>query len=74
MDNITDEMLAAYIDGNATQEEREIISNTKVDIPSYVQDIQLSSEIEVPTDFAMDIDVNPYMQSYADTCAIKSNS
>lgn len=72
MDNISDEMLAAYLDGNATQEEREIISNANVDIPSYIQDIQLSSEIEVPTDFAMEIDVNPYMQSYADTCAIKS--
>lgn len=72
MDNISDEMLAAYLDGNATIEEREIISNANIDIPSFIQDIQLSSEIVVPTDFDMDIDVNPYMQSYADTCAIKS--
>lgn len=71
-DNISDEMLAAYLDGNATLEEREIISNANIDIPSFIQDIQLSSEIVVPTDFALDIDVNPYMQSYADTCAIKS--
>lgn len=72
MDNISDEMLAAYLDGNATSEERDIIDNAGIDIPSFMKDVQLSSDIEVPTDFAMDIDVNPYMQSYADTCAIKA--
>lgn len=72
MDNISDEMLAAYLDGNATSEERDIIVNAGIDIPSFMKDVQLSSDIEVPIDFAMDIDVNPYMQSYADTCAIKS--
>lgn len=72
MDNISDEMLAAYLDGNATSQERETIINAGIDISSFMKDVQLSSDIEVPTDFAMDIDVNPYMQSYADTCAIKS--
>ena len=72
MDNISDEMLAAYLDGNATLDESKIISNANIDIPSFIQDIQLSSEIAVPTDFSMDIDANPHMQSYADTCAIKS--
>lgn len=72
MRNISDEMLAAYIDGNATVEEREIISNAGIDIPSYILDVKLSSDIDIPADFAMNIDVNPYMQQYADTCAIKS--
>lgn len=72
MSDISDELLAAYIDGNATLEECKIISNAGIDIPSFMMDVKLSSDIEIPADFAMDIDVNPYMQQYADTCAIKS--
>lgn len=71
MDNISDEMLAAYLDGNATSEEREIISNSGIDIPSY-EVVQSYANIGTPNDFDMDIDANPYLQSYPDTCAIKS--
>lgn len=49
MRNISDEMLAAYIDGNATVEEREIISNAGIDIPSYILDVKLSSDIDGKT-------------------------
>jgi len=72
MDNISDEILAAYLDGNATLDEREAISASNHDISSIIKDVRLSSEIDIPSDFAIGIDANPYMQSYADTCAIKS--
>lgn len=65
-------MLAAYIDGNATIEEREIISNSNIDLSILFEDVQLSTGISIPSDFQMEIDINPYMQTYADTCAIKS--
>ena len=72
MVNISDEMLAAYLDGNATIDERETISISNLDLASIANDIRLSSEIEIPAELAMEIDINPYMQQYADTCAIKS--
>lgn len=71
MDSISDEMLAAYLDGNATSEEREIISKSGIDIPSY-EVVQSYANIGTTNDFDMDIDANPYLQSYPDTCAIKS--
>lgn len=72
MDNISDEMLAAYLDGNATIDESEAISVSDPDISSIIKDVRLNSEIDIPSDFAIKIGANPYMQSYADTCAIKS--
>lgn len=72
MDNISDEMLAAYLDGNASFEEQEAISNSGIDIPSFINDVRLSADIDIPSDFDMNIDDNPYLQSYPDTCAIKS--
>lgn len=72
MDNISDEMLAAYLDGNATSEEILAISNSDVDVSLFFNDIRLCSEIEIPVDFTMEMDANPYMQTYPDTCAIKS--
>ena len=72
MVNITDEMLAAYLDGNATEEEQIAISNSDINMSSLINDVRLSSEVDIPSDFAMDMDINPYMQMYPDTCAIKS--
>ena len=69
---ISDEMLAAYLDGNAYFDEYDINSNSDNEISTIVADMQLISEIEVPSSFMLGIDVNPYMQLYADTCAIKS--
>lgn len=72
MDNIRDEIIAAYLDGNATVVEQNIILKSDNEISSLIKDVRLSSDVEIPLDFNMDVDVNPYMQSYADTCAIKS--
>ncbi|MDE6011034.1 MAG: hypothetical protein K2F87_06295 [Muribaculaceae bacterium] len=57
MDKVSDEMLAAYLDGNATLEECMLISNDSIDLPTFIQAIQLSPEISVPTDFSIDMEM-----------------
>lgn len=72
MDNISDEMLAAYIDGNATYEEQSAIEQANGALPALLNDINISNDIIIPPNFQIDIDLNPYQQLYPDTCAIKS--
>lgn len=70
MGNISDEILAAYLEGNASFEEQEAILHPNGGISALIHDVLSSSDVEIPS--GCDLNINPYMQTYADTCAIKS--
>jgi len=72
MSNISDEMLAAFLDGNATQEEKELILSSQEELNFFMSDFSLCSEIDESAISDIKIDINPYQQAYSDTCAIKS--
>lgn len=71
MDNISDEIIAAVLDGNATPEEQNFVLSSD-ELDSLMSDFRLCSEIEESYYSDIDLNVNPYQQSYSDTCAIKS--
>lgn len=72
MENITDEMMAAYLDGNATESERAFIESHQEDFAADMVDIRASADMEFPVDFGFNWVYNPVLQLYSDTCAIKS--
>lgn len=73
MENITDEMLAAYLDGNATESERFLIDSQDTDYyTNLMEDAKASADMPFPNDFGFDWLYNPVLQLYDDTCAIKS--
>lgn len=72
MNEISDEMLAAFLDGNATQEEKDLILSSSNDLSSLMSYFTLCSEIDEGLYTDINIEINPYQQAYSDTCAIKS--
>ena len=84
-DTISDEQLAAYIDGNATKEEQIQVYSalqcedplinesvaTIIDINNLQNDIMAMDPNVIMKDEYVG-DINPYLQTHDDTCAIKA--